>query len=82
MKEEYEKYKGLIEEQKDFQQAREDKDKDVIREIVYEYAKGVRERKPQWKIGKLKENDKKKEACLKEVLREQAQKAEEDKKTI
>eukprot|EP00971_Amphidinium_carterae_P149628 2966532-Amphidinium_carterae.1 len=82
MREEYEKYKVPIENREDFQQALGEKDVNAIREIVYEYAKGVRDRKAQWKIGKLKENEKKKEAWLKEVLKEQAQKAEEDKKTI
>eukprot|EP00971_Amphidinium_carterae_P279906 5556619-Amphidinium_carterae.1 len=66
MKEEYEKTKGLIEDREDFQQAFDDKDKNAIQEIVYEYAKGVRERKAQWKTEKLKDDDKKKEAWLKE----------------
>eukprot|EP00971_Amphidinium_carterae_P211993 4206677-Amphidinium_carterae.1 len=62
LREEYEKYKGPIEDREDFQQAHGDKDANAIQVIVYEYAKGVRELKAQWKRGKLKENDKKKEA--------------------
>eukprot|EP00971_Amphidinium_carterae_P189249 3756687-Amphidinium_carterae.1 len=83
LREEYEKYKGPIEEREDFQQALADKDAEAIQEIVYEYPKGVRERKAQWKRGKLKDDDKKKEAWLKEVLREQAINIEEhDKQKI
>eukprot|EP00971_Amphidinium_carterae_P351084 6491902-Amphidinium_carterae.1 len=80
MREEYEKYKGSIEEREDFQQALEDKDAEAIQEIVYEYAKGARERKAQWKREKLKDDEKKKEAWLKEVLREQATIIEENDK--
>eukprot|EP00971_Amphidinium_carterae_P113486 2248483-Amphidinium_carterae.1 len=47
MREEYEKYKGAIEAREDFQQALEHKDSDAVQEIVYEYAKGARERKAQ-----------------------------------
>eukprot|EP00971_Amphidinium_carterae_P165765 3285755-Amphidinium_carterae.1 len=65
-RDEYEKYKGPIKDREDFQQALGEKNVNAIQEIVYEYAKGVRERKAQWKGGKLKENDKKKEAWLKE----------------
>eukprot|EP00971_Amphidinium_carterae_P187955 3730634-Amphidinium_carterae.1 len=71
MRDEYEKTKGPIEEREDFQQALADKDAEAIQEIVYEYAKGARELKAQWKTEKLKDDEKKKEAWLKEVLREQ-----------
>eukprot|EP00971_Amphidinium_carterae_P241010 4784921-Amphidinium_carterae.1 len=49
MREEHEKHKGAIEEREDFQQALEHRDSDAVQEIVYEYAKGVRERKAQWR---------------------------------
>eukprot|EP00971_Amphidinium_carterae_P194157 3852667-Amphidinium_carterae.2 len=62
MREEQEKHKGAIEEREDFQQALEDRDSKAIQEIVYEYAKGARERKAQWRTEKLKDDEKKKEA--------------------
>eukprot|EP00971_Amphidinium_carterae_P016270 320885-Amphidinium_carterae.1 len=40
LREEYEKYKGPIEDREDYQQALEDKDANAIQEMVYEYAKG------------------------------------------
>eukprot|EP00971_Amphidinium_carterae_P022326 440345-Amphidinium_carterae.1 len=40
LREEYEKYKGRIEDREDFQQALGDKDANAIQEIVFEYAKG------------------------------------------
>eukprot|EP00971_Amphidinium_carterae_P233532 4634625-Amphidinium_carterae.1 len=72
MREENEKYKGAIEEREDFQQALEDRDSEAIQEIFYEYAKGARERKAQRRIERLKDDEKKKEAWLREVLREQS----------
>eukprot|EP00971_Amphidinium_carterae_P299618 5953006-Amphidinium_carterae.1 len=37
--------RGAIEELEDFQRAKVDKNKEAIQEIVYEYARGARERK-------------------------------------
>eukprot|EP00971_Amphidinium_carterae_P296855 5897317-Amphidinium_carterae.1 len=81
LREEYEKYHGAFEDGEDYQQALQDKDREAIKSIIFEYAAGVRERKLQWREYKIIENDKQKEAWKKEVLREQAEKAAEEQRT-
>eukprot|EP00971_Amphidinium_carterae_P168783 3344027-Amphidinium_carterae.1 len=71
MREEEEKSRGKIEEREDYQQAQDNKDSEAVEEIVYEYAKGARERKAQWKAEKIKEDNKKKEAWMKEIAEAQ-----------
>eukprot|EP00971_Amphidinium_carterae_P217128 4310272-Amphidinium_carterae.1 len=66
LREEYEKNHGVLEDREDYQQALQDKDRDALREIIYDYASKVRERKLHWRKQKLIENDKKKEAWKKE----------------
>eukprot|EP00971_Amphidinium_carterae_P217160 4311058-Amphidinium_carterae.1 len=80
LREEYEKYHGVLEDGDDYQQALQDKDRQALKTIIYEYAAKVRERKLLWRKQKIAENDKKKEAWKKEILREQAEKAEEEEK--
>eukprot|EP00971_Amphidinium_carterae_P193421 3838167-Amphidinium_carterae.1 len=62
MGEEEEKHKGAIEEREDFRQAQHRKDSEAVQEIVYEYAKGARDRKAQWRTERIKDDEKKKEA--------------------
>eukprot|EP00971_Amphidinium_carterae_P334403 6469679-Amphidinium_carterae.1 len=76
LREEYEKYHGSLEDSEEYQQALQDKDRDALRAIIFEYAEKVRERKLYWRKQKLIENDRKKEAWK----REQAGKAEEEEK--
>eukprot|EP00971_Amphidinium_carterae_P246453 4894972-Amphidinium_carterae.1 len=71
MREEEEKARGAIEELEEFQQAKFDRNKEAVREIVYEYARGVREQKARWREGKIREDNEKKKAWLKEVVEAQ-----------
>eukprot|EP00971_Amphidinium_carterae_P067689 1340350-Amphidinium_carterae.1 len=66
MREEEEKTRGAIEELEDFQRAKADRNREAVKEIVYEYARGVQERKARWKDEKIKEEHKKTEAWLRE----------------
>eukprot|EP00971_Amphidinium_carterae_P004530 90763-Amphidinium_carterae.1 len=66
LREEEEKARGAIEELEDFQRAKADRNKEAVREIVYEYARGARERKARWRDEKIKEDNKKKQAWLQE----------------
>eukprot|EP00971_Amphidinium_carterae_P268730 5330920-Amphidinium_carterae.1 len=75
MREEEEKSRGAIEELEDFQRAKQDRNKDAVREIIYEYARGARERKARVRDEKIKEDNKKKQAWLQEEL--EAQEARE-----
>eukprot|EP00971_Amphidinium_carterae_P292190 5800328-Amphidinium_carterae.1 len=79
LREEYEKYHGVLEDTEAYQEAIQNKDRGALRNIIFEYAAGVRERKLFWRQQKLIEHDKKKEMWKTEVLREQAEKAEEEK---
>eukprot|EP00971_Amphidinium_carterae_P195188 3873348-Amphidinium_carterae.1 len=44
-RQEYEQYYGAFEDKEEYQQALEDKDSEIIKHIIFEYAAGVRERK-------------------------------------
>eukprot|EP00971_Amphidinium_carterae_P109586 2170058-Amphidinium_carterae.1 len=48
LREEYEKYHGAFEDKEDYQKALEDKDSETIKNIIFEYAASVRERKLQY----------------------------------
>eukprot|EP00971_Amphidinium_carterae_P291161 5781249-Amphidinium_carterae.1 len=66
MREEEEKARGAIEELQDFIQAKADRNNEAVQEIVYEYARGVRERKARWKEQKIIEDNKKKAEWMRE----------------
>eukprot|EP00971_Amphidinium_carterae_P278568 5529687-Amphidinium_carterae.1 len=59
---EKEKDRGAIKEREDFKLAKHMRDTEAAQEIVYEYARGVRERRARWREEKIKDDNKKKEA--------------------
>eukprot|EP00971_Amphidinium_carterae_P310445 6169132-Amphidinium_carterae.2 len=80
LRQDYEKEHGRIEDIEEFQQALQDKRTATLREIVYEYAKNVRERKLAWRDMRIIEENKKKDMYRRELLREQAEEEERQKK--
>eukprot|EP00971_Amphidinium_carterae_P189854 3768455-Amphidinium_carterae.1 len=75
MREEEEKARGAIEELQDFQRAKADRNSEAVQEIVYEYARGARQRKARWREEKVKEDNKKKQEWLKEAVEAQEREA-------
>eukprot|EP00971_Amphidinium_carterae_P322420 6408050-Amphidinium_carterae.1 len=80
LRQDYEKEHGKLEDIEEYQQALADKQTDALREIVYEYAKDVRERKLAWRDARIIEENKKKDKHRRELLREQAEEEERQKK--
>eukprot|EP00971_Amphidinium_carterae_P303112 6022934-Amphidinium_carterae.1 len=66
----YESANGKIEDTEEFKIALSNRDDASLRPIIYEYARDIREHKARWREMKIAEDNKRREECKKEFLRE------------
>eukprot|EP00971_Amphidinium_carterae_P106241 2104097-Amphidinium_carterae.1 len=80
LRQDYESANGRLEDIEEYQQALSDKDSDRLRDIIYQYAADIRERKLAWREQRIIEENKRKDKHRRELLREQAEEEERQKK--
>eukprot|EP00971_Amphidinium_carterae_P259036 5140710-Amphidinium_carterae.2 len=73
LRQDHERANGKLEDVEEYKQALEDKDSEKLKEIIYQYAKDIRERKLAWKDRKIIEENKRKDKYKRQLLQEQGE---------